>query len=1336
MGYATYVGRVGALAVALGIGAAVATTPGVAWADETDSGAPPPASEPAQNPETPNTSATSPEPLDLGGAIERRIERVADHLRRAVTGVVTSSGGAITSTYRNGSGTQRGNLVPESLKGQDALENPQPPKDPQPPNDEPVQRVSKSGQQPAAPDPKATVAAATGVVARVHQAVEDATAALHSTDAHRVTGALTQTATTLQDQGAAQARYTAATVESAQQITATPPAGPVVQIVSGLLAAIGLNPAAANSPVAPLSPQTLLGVLALIRREIEHTFFNQAPNLQDTPISLTVDEGGSVDINTLPEFDGDGDRITYSVAAPDQPGGPANGTVSIVGDTITYTPDDGYTGPDSFVVTASDAGSGFHLHGFDSIFNPQGAHTDTVGVTVDVEPDEDDGPPVFSDGTVENVKVGDVRQENEDEAEALDNQPFTTPSGATGIYHYHPATGTSLAFLSADVNPSDANRIAEFLNPFQPSTFSASSSMRMASFAAAVAPTYNGVEEFDVVVGTQTFHVVVPIAAARLQAGTPITVGEGPVAMAASGDHLYVVNLNSVEDPNTSEQKYYVSVIDTTTNLKVTDIEVGNNPTGITASGDRVYVVNSDQTITVIDAITNNLADADPSTPGVVDPIVLNRPALPTPFNIVASDDGTRLYVANVDGTISVINTTTNTEVDTQPPTTADPNDPEADIDPLTVTAGSFPYAMAVSGKRLYVTDPFNNSVTVINIDETDIDDPIVVEPDSNYFGQQIGISIPVGGLPTSIAAATPPGATSDAIYVSNQQDSTISVIDTSTNLVVATIQLTSVPGNVVFSPDGSLAYVSGQDQMTVIDTANRKVVLTTATDTTPDGFPDYVGLSADGSRVYAADYLQSTSGPEFGNTLQPISFVTGGNTAAPFASADVAGQTTDHGSGAVTTILTATDADNDALSISVTQPANGTATVTPTATPGSYRVTYTPNGQARLDAFDGTLTDPDNVIVTVTDGDEVTYVTVPVTIDPAQVAVTDTLAIGPGFHFARGLAASPNGDVYVTYLTPDSLTNPQNWKLSLWNAATQSPVVDEVYSTGPSGVNQFGEDVAVDNNGLTYVANPVTGKVDVYNGGGTPVPVDVGGTPIGLFTDSTGNVYALVTNPDSADPNQATVSVYRVTSPGGAVGEAYTATNGSGFNELSKGAVDGAGRVYVTNPDGTTVSVIDPANPAASPIEVGGKPISIAYNSTTQRVYATVSRPDDANNPSAYTVSVVDITSGTAVPVGDAYTVQPPQPNATGEQYTWLSDMAVSPDGSHIYVTNVTDSTVTVLNANTGAVDHTIAIPKDQFGQGAPFKIAFSPNGDHVYVLDQRGSVSVISFADTATNL
>ena len=45
--YAKYIGRVGALAVALGVSGAVATTPGVAWADESSSptSSSPPASE-------------------------------------------------------------------------------------------------------------------------------------------------------------------------------------------------------------------------------------------------------------------------------------------------------------------------------------------------------------------------------------------------------------------------------------------------------------------------------------------------------------------------------------------------------------------------------------------------------------------------------------------------------------------------------------------------------------------------------------------------------------------------------------------------------------------------------------------------------------------------------------------------------------------------------------------------------------------------------------------------------------------------------------------------------------------------------------------------------------------------------------------------------------------------------------------------------------------------------------------------------------------------------------------------------------------------------------------
>jgi hypothetical protein len=56
MGYAKYIGRVGGLAVALGVGMAVATTPGIGWADDTASAS---SADAAGTAGAMNTSATS-----------------------------------------------------------------------------------------------------------------------------------------------------------------------------------------------------------------------------------------------------------------------------------------------------------------------------------------------------------------------------------------------------------------------------------------------------------------------------------------------------------------------------------------------------------------------------------------------------------------------------------------------------------------------------------------------------------------------------------------------------------------------------------------------------------------------------------------------------------------------------------------------------------------------------------------------------------------------------------------------------------------------------------------------------------------------------------------------------------------------------------------------------------------------------------------------------------------------------------------------------------------------------------------------------------------------------
>ena len=83
-------------------------------------------------------------------------------------------------------------------------------------------------------------------------------------------------------------------------------------------------------------------------------------------------------------------------------------------------------------------------------------------------------------------------------------------------------------------------------------------------------------------------------------------------------------------------------------------------------------------------------------------------------------------------------------------------------------------------------------------------------------------------------------GATAQAqirAYVINEFSNTVSVIDTATNTVVATITIgTAVPFGVAITPDGTRAYVTHElaNIVSVIDTATNTVVATIPVDITP----------------------------------------------------------------------------------------------------------------------------------------------------------------------------------------------------------------------------------------------------------------------------------------------------------------------------------------------------------------------------------------------------------------------------------------------------------------------------------------------------------------------
>lgn len=133
-------------------------------------------------------------------------------------------------------------------------------------------------------------------------------------------------------------------------------------------------------PTAPTSQPLLLGVLAFVRREIQRTFFNSSPHaVADT---ATTSEAMPTTIAVLSnDTDPDqGDVLTVTHYTQ-----PSNGTVVLNPDgTFTYTSAAGFHGTDSFTYTVSDAASPWHVHNLlDILFGGRHNSTTTVSLTIE-----------------------------------------------------------------------------------------------------------------------------------------------------------------------------------------------------------------------------------------------------------------------------------------------------------------------------------------------------------------------------------------------------------------------------------------------------------------------------------------------------------------------------------------------------------------------------------------------------------------------------------------------------------------------------------------------------------------------------------------------------------------------------------------------------------------------------------------------------------------------------------------------------------------------------------------------------------------------------------------
>jgi YVTN family beta-propeller protein len=298
--------------------------------------------------------------------------------------------------------------------------------------------------------------------------------------------------------------------------------------------------------------------------------------------------------------------------------------------------------------------------------------------------------------------------------------------------------------------------------------------------------------------------------------------------------------------------------------------------------------------------------------------------------------------------------------------------------------------------------------------------------------------------------------------YVSNYglhgEGSTVSVIDTATNTVVATVTVGSGPIGVAVTPDGKQVYVTNQgsghsNTVSVIDAATNTVVATV----TVGNAPNAVAVTPDGAHAYVTD--DSGSAPGHVSVIDTATNTVSAGVTVGTAPFDVAvtpdgahAYVTNEGSGTVSVIDTATN------------------TVGSTVTVGGlpFHVAISPNGKH----------------VYVTQGYTTLTAGTVAVIDTATNTVTATVTVGPEPNALSALAVAPDGK--HVYLTNDG-------SVSMIDTATNSVVGTPIPVESPIWV-AFTPDGK-----HAYVPNAVSaGTVSVIDTAtntvvGTPIPVGSG---------------------------------------------------------------------------------------------------------------------------------------------------------------------------------------------------------------------------------------------------
>ncbi len=916
MGNSTCIGRVGGLAVALGVGVAIAAAPGLAWAEPSDQ------------------SSTSNSSEDSAGA-----GRAFDHKDTADKPARTSK-----------IGTERD-------AGSDAEPAGPPANDPKEPSD--ADATPDSGKRQGIGDRRTAAEGQSTVPTDTEQdPADDAPPGSKTSDKSREnSNRVVPAAVTAPTRAAVKVRAEQSVSthpEPAPIIKAMPTAPQSKPVVSErvstpkvvphtaspaqpatptTLISVPVRPARTDVPVPPVSPvepvEPALGFLMLVaaRKQSGRTAIEATGDLAGsvTPTSQTVEplalaqatavnsapvlpyaqpvgrhDASGLVIGTVVADDPDGDPRTFQLVSQ-----PAHGTVALHATTgaYTYTPTqarrlDAYwtsnVDTDTFTVSVSD--------GQQTVTTPvqvnikPGRYENQSSIAVGTNPSA-----VATDGTrmyVVNTSNNSVSVVNAVTGQRIDANPSSSSSmdisvGSSPSALALSADGRALFVANTAGNSVSVIRIDTVANTYtrvdaSPGSSSMDISVGSAPSALALSSdgtrlyvanrSSNSVSVININVGANTYTRV--DANPGSSSSMDISVGSAPSALALSSDgtRLYVANSSSQS----------VSMIRVTSGWQRTDMTVGSAPSGLAlstpvAGTQMLYVTNRLSNSMSVMRVSPNTFQRIDAYPGATSNDIAVGPA---PSSVAVSPDGSLAYVANGDDTVTIVVTKNYTVHAT------------VTIDTAAESTGGHSTAMSPDGVHLYVSDAVDRTVRVldlitVNTAPTVPGDSIPSAPDpvSGVVTGRINVldadddrlmytlaQTPAGGTVTvnsqtgvftftpnqaarNQAAATPSfDFDSFGVSISDGATATQTVVDVQVAPSVTQTSATTVPIAVGSGPSGSVVsgshtYVINYDSnnVTVIDTVTNEVVKTLPAGVGP------LSVTATPTRVYVSNSLSNS---------------------------------------------------------------------------------------------------------------------------------------------------------------------------------------------------------------------------------------------------------------------------------------------------------------------------------------------------------------------------------------------------------------------------------------------------------------------------------------------